>query len=155
MKIMWNCEITLFSYFFIVFSYYFHILGPGTRDWAPKRRHGPGPPPLCGLGPGSGPQNVNNMKIIWKTYENNVISQLDIIFISYLYYFHIFITILGLGPRSRPQKSYFCNIPGLTIFILFLYFCICLGWGPCPFRNLGNVWGPHRHPLDAQKPVAH
>ena len=91
------------------------------------------------LGPGPGfraPKCENNMKIIWEKCENNVTCQFHIICTFYSYYFHIFMTFWGSGPRSGPPKSYFCHIPGHLIFILFSYFCICLGWGPCPFRNL-------------------
>ena len=138
---MWNCEITLFSYLFhIIFILFSHF---GARDpgLGPKAAaRGPGRAwPAAALGPGPGfraPKCENNMKIIWKKYENNVISQFHIIFTFYSYYFHIFITFWGSGPRSGPQKSYFCHIPGHIIFILFSYFGICLGWAPCPFRNL-------------------
>ena len=134
------------SQYFHVFSYYvhinFHIFGPGTRAQALKRwraRPGPGPvPPLWGPGPGPGPQNV---EIIWNNitkYEKNVISQFHSIFTFYSYYFHIFITFLTSGPRSTPQKSYFCHIPGHILFIFFSYFGICLGWAPCPYCNLWN-----------------
>ena len=47
-----------------------------------------------------------------------MISQVHIILTFYSYYFHIFITFLGSGPRSGPQKSYFCHIPGHILFIL-------------------------------------
>ena len=112
MNKMWKwCEIVkshYFHIFVILFSYFFHIFGPGTR--APK----------C----------ENNMKIIWKTYENNVICQVHIIFTFYSYYFHICITFLGSGPRSGLQKSYFCHIPGHIFFILFSYFCENLVFQP-------------------------
>ena len=52
------------------------------------------------------------------------------------YYFHIFITFLGSGPRSGPQKSYFCHIPGHIIFILFSYFSENLVFQPLHIDNL-------------------
>ena len=75
----------------------------------------------------------NNMKKYennMKKYENNVIFNFHIIFTSYSYYFHIFITFWGSGGRSGPQKSYFLHIPGHICFILFPYFGICLGCAP-------------------------
>ena len=45
-----------------------------------------------------------------KKYENHVIWQFHIMFTFCSYYFHMFITFFGLGPRSGPQKSYFCHI---------------------------------------------
>ena len=55
-----------------------------------------------------------------KECENDAISPFHIILTFYSYYFHIFITFLASGPRSGPQRSYFCHIPGHIIFI-FLY----------------------------------
>ena len=77
---------------------------------------------------------------MWIRCENDVKVGNLIIFTFFPYYFHIVITFLGSGPRSGPQKSYFCHIPGHILFILFSYFCICLGWAPCPYRNLCNMW---------------
>ena len=142
---MWTWQITLFSHFFhIIFILFSHFgarnPGPGPKAAAGQARPGPR---AAALGPRPGsraPKCENNMKIIWKRYENNVISQFHIIFTFYSYYFHIFITFWGSGPRSGPQKSYFCHIPGHIIFILFSYYCISLGWAPCPYRNLWNGW---------------
>ena len=52
-----------------------------------------------------------------------MIPQFHTIFI-FSYYFHIFITFLGSGPRSRPQGIF------LVIFFVTLiaYYCISLGW---------------------------
>ena len=88
---------------------------------------------LLGSGSGSRGQKCDkNMKIIWIKCENNVNLANHIIFIFFSYYFHIiftfysyyshiFITFLGSGPRSGPQQSYFCHIPGHILFIFFLY----------------------------------
>ena len=80
----------------------------GGRDW--------GWGDSCGI---RAPKCENNMK----KYENNVISQFHIIFTFYSYYFQVFITFLGSGPRSGLQKSYFCHILGHNSFILFSYGC--------------------------------
>ena len=138
-KIMWNWEITLFSYLFHIISILFSHFGARDPGLGPKAAaRGPGRAwPAAALGPGPGfraPKCENNIK----KYENDVISHFHIIFIFYSYYFHIFITFWGSGPRSGPHKSYFCHIPGHIFFILFSYFCISLGWGPCPDRNLWN-----------------
>ena len=46
-----------------------------------------------------------------------------IIFTFYSYYFHIVITFWGSGPRSGPQKLYFCYIPGhIFVHIIFMLF---------------------------------
>ena len=138
MNKMWReCEIEkshYFHMFFILFSYYVHILGPKAA--AGQARPGPR---AAALGPRPGsraPKCENNMKIILKKYENNVISQFHIIFTFYSYYFHIFITFLASGPRSGFQKSYFCHIPGHIFFILFSYFCENLVFRPVHTDNL-------------------
>ena len=121
-------------------SYYFHII---FTFWGPE----PGPRPKSGgKGPGPGPARrrfgarapecENSMKMIWKIYENNVISNFHIIFTFYSYYFHIFIPFWGSGPRSGPQQSYFCNVPGHILFILFSYFCENLVFQPLHTDNL-------------------
>ena len=87
--------------------------------------------PAAGPGPRfQAPKCENHMKIIWEKCENNVISEFHIIFTFYTYYFHIFVTFLGSGPRSKPPKSYFCHVPGHMFFILFSCFWICLAWAP-------------------------
>ena len=134
-----------FQYLFhIIFISFWHF---GARDpgMGPKAAaRGPGRAwPAAALGPGPGfraPKCENNMKIIWKKCENNVISQFHIIFTFYSYYFHIFITFLASGPRSGPQKSYFCHIPGHIFFILFSYFCENLVFRPVHTDNLYKVW---------------
>ena len=138
---MWNWQITIFSHLFhIIFILFSHFgtrnPGPGPKAAAGQARPGPR---AAALGPRPGsraPKCENNMKIIWKKYENNVISQFHIIFTFYSYYFHIFITFLGSGPRSGPQKSYFCHIPGHIFFILFSYFCENLVFRPVHTDNL-------------------
>ena len=121
MKIMWICEITLFSHFvhmiFILFSHF------GARN--------PGP------GPGPRPQHV---KFIWKTYENNVIANFHIIFAFISYYFHICVTFWGSGPGSGHQKSYLCHILGHMIFIWFSYFCENLVVWPVHTDSLYKAW---------------
>ena len=110
--------------------------------------------PAAALGPRPGsraPTCENNMKIIWNKYENDVISQFHIIFTFYSYYFHIFITFLGSGPRSGPQKSYFCHIPGHIFFILFSYFCENLVFQPLHTDNLYKTGG-QAGPAAAQGP---
>ena len=143
-KMMWkHRNHMIFIFFHIIFILFSHF---GARDpgLGPKAAaRGPGRAwPAAALGPGPGfraPKCENNMKIICKKHENNVTSPVHIFFTFYSYYFHIFITFLGSGPRSGSQKSYFCHIPGHILFILFSYFCICLGWAPCPYRNLWNL----------------
>ena len=134
---MWRLQITLFSYFSILFSHFgARNPGPGPKAAAGQARPGPR---AAALGPRPGsraPKCENNMKIIWKKYENNVISQFHIIFTFYSYYFHIFITFLGSGPRPGPQKSYFCHIPGHIFFTLFSYFCENLVFRPVHTDNL-------------------
>ena len=49
-------ESHVFHIFFILFSYYFHILGPRTRAQAPKRRRGG--QALAGTAAALVPQNV-------------------------------------------------------------------------------------------------
>ena len=117
MNKMWKwCEIVkspYFHMFFILFSYYFsyyfHVLGPGTRASAPKRRHraqaGPGPPPLWGLGPGSGPQNV---KIIWKWYDFSA-------FTLFSHLIHIIFILLSHFWARDPDPG-----PKSHIFVIFL-----------------------------------
>ena len=66
-------------------------------------------------------------------YENDVISQFHIIFTFLSYYCHICTTFLGSGPRSGPQKSYFCNIPGHIFsyyFHMFVY-----AWAGAPVHS--------------------
>ena len=86
-----------FHMFFILFAYYFHILGPGTRTWAPKRRRAG--PLAAALGPGPGfraPKYENDMIIMWNKCENHAILHFHIIF----YCFHIF----GPGTRAQAPK---------------------------------------------------
>ena len=88
MKQMWKSfefvKSHCFHILFILSSYYFHILGPGTRDQKCE----------------------NNIKNNMKRYENNVISNFHMIFASYSYDFYIFIIFVGSRPRSGPHKSY-------------------------------------------------
>ena len=91
------------------------------------------------LGSGSGPRAQKcdkHMKIKWIKCGNDVNLANHIIFTFFSYYFHIFITCLGSGPRSGPQKSYFCHIPGHIFFILFSYFCENLVFRPVHTDNL-------------------
>ena len=121
---MWKLEITLFSYLFIIFSHYLRIFG------APQRRRAR-PLPPWGLGPGFGPRNV---KIIWKTYENNVISNSRMIstfFISFSYFSYVF----GLGTQIWLPKVIFVSYSWSPLFhIIFI-----LLWKPrflaCPYRQ--------------------
>jgi hypothetical protein len=48
-----------------------------------------------------------------------VISQFHIIFTFYLD-FHIFVSFLGLGPRSRPQNLYFFTFLVIFFYIIFI-----------------------------------
>ena len=153
METIWKLETTLFSYYFHIIFIFLYMPGLGPMPnpipvpspiRIPSPIHTP-PQPCPRLpqnnsitpGPGPGPQNV---KIIWKKYENNVIYQFHIIFICYSCYFHIFIIFLGSGPRSGPQKSYFCNIPGHILFIWFSYLCENLVFRPVHTDNLYKLW---------------
>ena len=148
---MWNWEIILFSYFvhiiFISFSHFWaRNPGPGPKAAAGQARPGPR---AAALGPRPGsraPKCENNMKIIWKKYENDVICQFHIISTFLSYYFHIFITFLGSGPRSGPPKSYFCHIPGHIFFIpqtdLSVGVLTVLVKGPCLRCRSGRALCP-------------
>ena len=95
---MCHCEITLFSHLFpIIFILFLHFgvqnPGPGPKAAAGQARPGPRAAAL-GPRPGSRAPKCEN--------------------------FHVFITFLGSGPRSGPQKSYFRHIPGHIFFIFLL-----------------------------------
>ena len=68
-----------------------------------------------------------------------MIYQIHIISILFAYYFYFFITFLGSGPRSAPQKSYFCYIPDHIFCILFSYVCENLVFRPVHTDNLYNI----------------
>ena len=138
---MWNWEITLFSHFLHIILILFSHFGARDPGLGPKAAaRGPGRAwPAAALGPGPGfraPKCENNMKIIWKTCENDVFCQVHIIFT----FFHIiFIFLWHVWPRDpdpRPKSHIFCNIPGDVFFILFSYFCENLVFQPLHTDNL-------------------
>ena len=136
---MWNCEITWFSHFSILFSHFgARNPGPGPKAAAGQARPGPF---AAALGPRPGsraPKCANNMKIIWNKYKDNVISNFHMISTFFSHYLHIFITFWVSGPRSGFQKSYFCHIPGHICFIVFSYFGENLVFRPVHTDNLYN-----------------
>ena len=90
-----------------------------------------------------------------------MISQLHIIF-EFLHIIFIFLShFRGSGPRSGPQQSYFCHIPGHFFSILFQYYCENLVSQPAhadiiftthpephPAKSYSTWPGAMDHPLD-------
>ena len=80
--------------YFILFIQFLHFgaqdPGPGSEAAAGLARARPAA--ALGHRPGPGPQNV---KIIWKKYEHNVIWHFHMVFIFISYYFHIIFTVWG------------------------------------------------------------
>ena len=71
---------------------------------------------------------------------NHVISQCHIIF-TFIHIIFIFLRHFGARDPDPGPKNHILII---FLVILFSYYCICLGWGPSPFRNLWKVictWG--------------
>ena len=102
---------------FICFSHYFHILGPGTRAWAPKRRRAE--PGTCRrFGAWARVPGSKNVKIIWRWYEISMNIMWFDTFTLFSHLFNMIFTFWSLGPRSRPQTSSHFHIPVHTIFIL-------------------------------------
>jgi hypothetical protein len=133
MKIIWiKCEnhVKVWNHiifiFFILSSYFFHILGPGTRAWARKRRRsrpGPGPPLWA-------PKCKNGMKIITKkTCENNEISRFHMIF-TFIYIIFIFVSHFWAWDPDAGPKSHNVVIFLVIFFYIILIFFLYAWPGP-------------------------
>ena len=109
---------------FILFSHFGARdpgLGPKAAARSPARAW-----PTAALGPGPGlraPKCENNLKIIRKTHENNVICQVHIIFHILFILFSYFSHISGLGTQIQTPTVIFVSYSWSYLFILFSYFC--------------------------------
>ena len=93
------------------------------------------------LEPGSGsraPKCDKNMKIIWTTYENNVIYNFHIIFICFI----VFIFVSHFWPRDpHPGPKSHIFVIFLVIFFSYYFHIIVYAWaGPPVHTAIFEIW---------------